>query len=141
MRDLWLVALCLLLVGAAPEQGKKAKAKHKTFQPIVKTDARGYAGRYVGIDSTYYVDVRLGEDGKLAVKVHEGSATSELQDVHLDGARLAGTSADTDGKPKAFEGVFGERNINGRRAFGLLVNQAVRVSGDVVVNRIFCKRQ
>ena len=141
MQDLWLVALSALLLGAAPGQGTKSKFKHKTFQPIVKTNLREYAGHYAGIDSSYFVDVRIGSDNKLAVLVHDGSMTSSLRDVHVDGAQLAGTSTGPDGKPKGFEAVFGERDLNGRRAFGLLVNQTLKVSDDVVLNRLFCKRQ
>ena len=46
-----------------------------------------------------------------------------------------------DGRPKTFEAVFGERDINGRRAFGLLVSTTLKVSDDVVATRIFYKRQ
>lgn len=141
MRDLLLVISSLFLLGAAPGQGTKPKHKHKTFQPVVMADVHGYAGRYVGVDSTYFVVVSIGSDRKLAATVHEGSTTSALRDVHLEGALLKGTRMAADGKAENFEAVFGERNINGRRAFGLLVSTTLQLPDDVLATRIFCKRQ
>jgi hypothetical protein len=141
VREIGLVALSVLVLHAAPMGGSKSKSKHKTFQPIVKTDARAYAGHYVGIDSMFSVDVWTRENEPPTVLVHEGAMMSSLRDVRLEGARLTGTLTAPDGKRQRFEGVFGERGMDGRQAFGLLVNQAVQVADDVVLNRIFCKRQ
>jgi hypothetical protein len=138
---LLLVISSLLLLGAAPGGGTKPKYKHKTFQPVVMSDVHKYAGRYVGVDTTYFVVVRTEDDQKLAATVHEGSTTSALRDVHLNGALLVGTLTAPDGKSKTFEAVFGERDINGRRAFGLLVSTTLQLPDDVLATRIFCKRQ
>ena len=128
-------------MGAAPDNPAKRKHKHKTFQPIVLSDTRGYSGRYTGIDSTYFVDVRVAADGRLEVTVHEGSSATVLQDARIEGAKLTGSLLPKGGKPAAFQATFGRRDINGRRAFGMITDHPVRVSGDVVIERLFCARR
>jgi hypothetical protein len=107
---------------------------------MVKTAVKDYVGHYVGVDTMYSVDVKLGEDEKLAVAVHDGKETFDLRKPQVEGALLTGILKASDNQEHPFEGVFGVRDINGRRTFGLLVNQEKKVDQDVLVNRLFCKR-
>jgi hypothetical protein len=132
--------LGLVFVVAAPQNPGKAKHKHKSFQPVVLADIHGYIGRYTGIDSMYGVDVRIGSDDRLAVTVHQGSTSTLLRDAHIEGAKLTGLLEPNDGKAGPFQATFGRRDVNGRRAFGLITDHSVRISGDVGIERLFCAR-
>ncbi len=124
----------------AEAQVAKPKFNPKPFQPMVKTAVKDHVGHYVGVDTMYSVDVKLGEDEKLAVAVHDGKETFDLRKPQVEGALLTGILKASDNQEHPFEGVFGVRDINGRRTFGLLVNQEKKVDQDVLVNRLFCKR-
>jgi len=137
VRDLLCIALCALLLGATPGQVIRPKFMPKTFQPVVKAHAQEYAGTYVGVDTTSIVDVQVGAGDKLAVSLHEGAKDWALRDPSLKGAVLAGTAVARDGKSKKFEAVFGQRDLNGRHAFGLLVSQTSGGANDILVNRLF----
>jgi len=141
VRSLLLTVVSLLLVGAGPAPSTKSKHKTKSFRPIVFEKAKDYAGRYVGIDSTYWLDVRPDPAHKLAVTLHKDGVATVLEDVQLDGAHLTATSTAADHRSKPFDAVFGERNVNGRTAFGLVVSEQVVVTDVMTLDRLFCQRR
>ena len=70
-----LIALALCLASVCAPQAsaqKKYKHKEKRFEPVARQDVRDYAGRYVGIEDDYVVEVRVGEDGRLSATSREG---------------------------------------------------------------------
>jgi hypothetical protein len=134
-----LFGLCLALaLAAAPAFGqKKSKQKEKRFEPVARADARSYAGRYVGIEDSHWLDVRADADGRLAATLWEEGREVPLRDLRLDGARLTATKAYADDSTAPFSGVFAERVLNGQRSFGILIDGPVRITDDLTFQRIF----
>lgn len=143
VRHLWLVATLsfMLVANSADSDKNKQKNKSKSFHPVVMTDPAEYAGIYLGIDSLYSVEVRSGVDGALTVVVHDGGQSTTLTDVRRNGAHLQGLLSVANGKSELFTATFVERDLNGNRAFGLLVDHPLRLSDDVQLDRLFCKRR
>lgn len=139
MRILAGVLVGLLVAGGAAAETKKPHSKHRPFQPVVHKDVAEYAGEYIGTDPPLVIVVQSAGAGKLDVTVARGGETIAIRDPQLTGAVLAGTIKNRNNRIEPFEAVFGVRDMNGRRAFGLLVNEPVKVDQDIVVNRIFCK--
>jgi hypothetical protein len=143
MRGLLHLAIATsLLVSSAPAASKKHKSKHKdkSFEPVTSAEAGGYAGHYVGIESRNWVEVKLDPENRLEVTLYEDGARVSLRDVELTGCRLEATKVFGDSAAD-FEATFGERRVNGEGAFGLLVETIVRFDDDVVLERLFYRRQ
>lgn len=141
MRRSILFALMFTLALAAPSwadpQKNKGKVKEKRFEPVVKSEARDYAGRYVGIDDSYVLEVGTHEDGTLKITSVEGARRARLTELKLDGARVTAKKVYEDGTTAEFEGLFCERILNGERAFGVLVSGLdIRLDG-LTINRTF----
>lgn len=134
--------LILILVLAATAQGspqkyKQHKHKEKRFEAVVRMDARDYAGRYVGIDDSYVLEIGTEADGRLKITSHEGARRATLRDIRLDGARLTATKVYEDGSTAKFEGLFADRVLNGERRFGVVVSGLdIRLEG-LTINRTF----
>ena len=131
--------LILILVLAAAAQGATQKHKHKEkrFEAVVRAEARDYAGRYVGIDDSYVLEVGTEADGRLKITSREGSRRAELRDIRLDGARLTATKVYEDGSTAKFEGLFADRVLNGERRFGVVVSGLdIKLDG-MTINRTF----
>ena len=134
--------LILILVLAATAQGspqkyKQHKHKEKRFEAVVRAEARDYAGRYVGIDDSYVLEVGAEADGRLKITSREGARRAELRDIRLDGARLTATKVYEDGSTAKFEGLFADRVLNGERRFGVVVSGLdIRLDG-MTINRTF----
>jgi hypothetical protein len=135
-----LAALLLLLPAlVAPPEGwaQKHKHKEKRFEPVVRADAGDYAGRYLGIDESYVLEIGTGADGTLKITSTEGARRAELRDIRLGGARLTATKVYDDGSTAKFEGLFAERVLNGVRAFGVVVSGLdIKLEG-LTINRTF----
>ena len=103
-----LIVLALCLAALCPAQAlaqKKIKHKEKRFEPAARQNLRDYAGRYVGLEDSYVIEVSVGAD-VTATKVYEN------------------------GKRAEFSATFAVRVLNGERAFGLLVkNITVELAG------------
>ena len=139
MRILVLSLIGLLVAGTASAEAKKPHSKHRPFQPVVRQDVAEYAGEYIGTDPPLVVMVQNAGGGKLDVEVRKDGETITIRSPQVTGAVLSGTIKNGDNQIETFEGVFGVRDMNGIRAFGLLLNETVRVNQDLVVHRIFCK--
>ena len=121
--------LLLVLLLAATGQGSPQKHKHrehkhkeKRFEAVVRAEARDYAGRYVGIDDSYILEIGAEADGRLKITSREGARRAELRDIRLDGARVTATKVYEDGSTAKFEGLFADRVLNGERRFGVVVS-------------------
>ena len=136
-----LLILILVLAATAegsPQKYKQHKHKEKRFEAVVRAEARDYAGRYVGIDESYVLEVGTEADGRLKITSHEGPRRAELRDIRLDGARLTATKVYEDGSTAKFEGLFADRVLNGERRFGVVVSGLdLRLEGLTTLSRIF----
>ncbi len=144
MRNFLLLVIAgAVLVSATPAASKKHKSKHKekSFEPVASVEVGGYSGHYVGIESKYWVDVKVETNDRIEVTLYEEGARVSLREVELSGSRLEATKVLGDGTRVPFEATFGERRVNGEGAFGLLVEGDVRIDDDVVFSRLFYRRQ
>jgi hypothetical protein len=118
----------------------KTKHKQKSFEPASVADVRELAGRYEGVESEYWLDVRIGTEGAAQVALHEAGRDVTVRDVELCGARLRAVKVDADGVEHEFEATFGDRILNGDRRFGLLVEGELRIDDNLVLERVFYRR-
>jgi hypothetical protein len=137
-----LVIASSLLVssGSAASKKHKSKDKQKSFEPVSSADAGGYSGHYVGIESRYWVDIKVGPDNRLEASLYEDGVRVSLQDVKLTGSCLEATKVLAGGDRVPLVATFGESRVNGESTFGLLVEGDVRIDDDVVLNRLFYRR-
>ena len=137
-KSLLLLLSSVVLLACVPVSGqKKWKQKEKRFEPVVKEDARGYAGRYAGPDEDHWLDVRADAAGRLAVTLYEQGRPAALRDLRLDGARLTATKVYEDGRTAPFAGLFADRILNGVRAFGIVVDGPVKIDDHLTLQRVF----
>jgi hypothetical protein len=113
-----LIAL-MFVMNVSPELfgQKKKKFKDKRFETVVRQNLKDYEGTYVGIDSTYGIEIRLGTDGKLVVSTFENGRRATLENIRIEGARLMATKIYTDGRTGTFDGTFSNRILNGETTF------------------------
>lgn len=124
-------------VAAQKHKWKSKEKKEKRFEPVVKADPRAYAGRYVGIDETYVLEIEADAEGHLKITSSEGPRRAELKDIRLDGARLTGTLVYEDGRTAKFDAFFADRVLNGERTFGVLVSGTdIKIDG-LAIDRTF----
>lgn len=116
------IALALLAAPVSAAQKNKGKLKEKRFEAVVRQEASEYAGRYVGIDESYTLEIEVGEGNQLRITSIEGSRRAELRDIKLEGALLMATKVYEDGTTARFEGLFANRILNGERTFGVVVS-------------------
>ena len=137
-KSLLLLSSVVLLVCVPAAGQKKWKHKEKRFEPVVKEDARGYAGRYVGLEDSHWLNVRADDSGRLTMTLYEEGRAVPLRDLRLDGARLTATKVYEDGRTAPFAGTFADRVLNGVRAFGFLAEGSVKLpDGGGVTERLF----
>ena len=140
-KKLFALALCLAVL--CPSQAlaqKKNKHKEKHFEPVVRQNLRDYAGRYVGIEDDYVVEVRAESDGTLSVTSREGEREARLEGLKIDGARITATKVYRDGTRAEFAATFADRVLNGERAFGLLVEKLWIELPGMTVTQMFYRR-
>ena len=137
------VVAALCLVAAAPvavAQKRKDKIKEKHFEPVARQNVRDYAGRYVGIEGDYVIEVSVGDDGAPSITSREGERTATLSDIKLDGAELTATKNYPNGGRASFSATFADRVLNGEHSFGLLVkNLWIELPG-LTVTQMFYRR-
>ena len=126
----------LLLLAAALPIGAKFKVKEKRYQPVPVTDVRQIAGRYVGIEPDFVVELRVSDTGVITGTLRNFGESAVLRSIRLDGAEL---TASIDGRP--LHATFANRIRNGDSAFGLVVHDVDAQIDDVTLTQIFCRRQ
>ncbi|HEX8456772.1 MAG TPA: hypothetical protein VF656_05555 [Pyrinomonadaceae bacterium] len=132
-----LVALASSGAPVSAAQKLKSKHKEKRFEPVVKERLADYAGRYVGIEPDYYLEVAADADGTLAITIQEGARRAVLRDISIEGARLTATRVYANGATKKFEATFADRILNGARAFGVLVENLDIPYAGITFSRLF----
>ncbi len=128
-----LPALLLLATATLPI-GAKWKFKEKRYDPVSITDIRQIAGRYVGIDPDFAIELRVSDDGIVTGTMRNFAQTSTLRSIRIDGAEF---TAMVDGRP--LHATFANRLRNGDNAFGLIVHDAEVQIDSVTLNQIFCR--
>ncbi|MFN2480185.1 MAG: hypothetical protein ABR554_01700 [Pyrinomonadaceae bacterium] len=140
MKKLIAFTLCLAASLAPQALGQKKKFKEKHFEPVARQNVRDYAGRYVGIEDEYVVEVRAESDGTLSVTSREGGREARLEGLKIDGARVTATKVYRDGARAEFAATFADRVLNGERAFGLLVEKIWIELPGLTVTQMFYRR-
>jgi hypothetical protein len=130
-----LPALLLLLVASLPI-GAKWKVKEKRFDPVAVTNVQQIAGRYVGINPDFVIDLKVSEDGVITGTMRNFGQTTTLRSIRVDGSDL---HALVDSRP--LQATFVNRLRNGNSAFGLLVHDADVQIDDLTMSQIFCRRE
>lgn len=130
-----LPALLLLLTATLPI-GAKWKVKDKRFDPVAITNVQQVAGRYVGIDPDFAIDLKVSNEGVITGTMRNFGQNSSLRSIRLDGSEL---HALVDSRP--LHATFVNRLRNGDSAFGLVVHDADAHIDDVSMSSIFCKRE
>ncbi|MGA9996209.1 MAG: hypothetical protein WBP93_12395 [Pyrinomonadaceae bacterium] len=143
MKKLIVLGAALLMLVSVQSYGQKwkNKTKDKHFEPVVKENVRDYAGKYVGIESSYSLEIQAGADGRLIINVYENGRKALLKDIRVDGAKLTATKVFEDGTNGKFEGEFVNRVLNGQTAFGIIVESNIHIADDVTLSRLFYRRQ
>ena len=136
------VVLALLALCAAPVHGqwKKSKSKEKRFESVAKQEIADYAGKYVGIQPDYYLEITAGAGGRLNVVSHEGARQATLRDIRVAGARLTATAVYADGATRKFEATFGNRIRDGESIPGIRVESLELKFDNFILNTIFYRR-
>jgi hypothetical protein len=130
------------------------KYKEIRSEPVIKKNARDYAGSYEVPGLDFAVELRVDPKGSLAGTGYEPvdmDATVlrrfTLRNPRIDGALLTATKVYENGASEPFEGVFinltsfDSPTDRGVTTFGLgVVGSSVRVSG-VTVDRLFYHRK
>ena len=130
--------LLLALIGSTVSAEKnKNKSKEKRYEPVANLDVHELAGRYVGIEPTYFLEITVSDNGQMRITSFEGDRRAELVDIVVDGPRLEATRAYEDGTPGKFDGVFADRILNGKRDFGVLVRGVSIELEDLTLDQIF----
>ncbi len=97
---------------------------------------RQIAGRYVGIDPDFVVDLRVSDVGVISGNLRNFGQTFELRAIRIDGADL---NAKIDGRP--LHATFVNRVRIGQTAFGLIVHDADVQIDEVTLSQVFCRRE
>lgn len=142
-----LIAVMLIFVAlvsaASPQasaQKKAKKLKEKRFEPAVKESVTDYAGRYIGVEPSYVLEVRVGEDNRLTGYSAEGDRRATLREIKVEGSHLTATKVYSDGTTARFAGEFVNRIVNGQSAFGIIV-EGMRIElGSATLTRVFYRR-
>ncbi|HEY3257690.1 MAG TPA: hypothetical protein VGJ64_02450 [Gemmatimonadaceae bacterium] len=130
------------------------KYKEIRSEPVIKKNARDYAGSYEVPDLGFSLELRVDANGNLAVTGYDpvdGDASVirqfVLRNPRIDGALLTATKVYENGATEPFEGVFINRTSfdsptdRGVTTFGLgVVGSSVRVSG-LTLDRLFYQRK
>ncbi len=124
----------LLLIAAALPLGGKWKLKEKHFDPVRITDVRTIAGRYVGIDPDFTIELRLSDEGTISGTLRNFGQMATLRQIRIDGAEL---TAMADGLP--LHATFVNRFRNGQSTFGLVVHDVEVKLDDLNLTQIFCR--
>jgi hypothetical protein len=132
------VALCVAAASVAAQ--KKLKVKEKHFEPVARQNVKDYAGSYVGIEDSYRIDLRVGDDGRLTGTSTEDGREAALTEISVEGATLTATRVYANGRRAPLVATFADRVLNGERAFGLLVEgERIDLPG-MTLTRVFYRR-
>lgn len=124
------IFVAIALVAALPLLAKY-KVKHKSFEPIAVRDAQAIAGRYVGIEHEFEIELSVDANGKVTGVLEKNGVKTPLRDLVIDGAEL---------RSNQVRAQFGDRIVNEDRRFGLLLSEP-RVEYDgQSFEHLFCRK-
>jgi hypothetical protein len=133
--------LALGLAAAFAPQGLAQKKKsQKHYEPVARQNLRDYAGRYVGIEDDYVIEVRADEGGRLIITSRERGREARVEDLKVEGARASGTKVYANGGRAEFSATFADRVRDGERTFGLNVEKLWLELPGLTVTRMFYRR-
>ena len=93
----------------------REKFKDVRNEPVVKQNARDYAGTYEMADLGYTINLQVGSDGRIQANGSEqgeqSSRTFKLENVKIEGALLTAAKVYQDGTTEKFEGAFLSRTV------------------------------
>jgi len=135
-----IATLLLVVVASLPLVGK-SKHKEKSYEPVRITDVGQLAGRYVGINPDYVIDLNVSADGLISGRMRDFGRTAGLENIHIDGAELTAKALASDGSRLLLHGTFVNRVRNGQVAFGLMVHDADVQIDDVSLSQLFCRKE
>jgi hypothetical protein len=92
------------------------------------------------LSQAYYIDVKVGAGGQLAITSFEGARQAELRNIKLEQGKLTATKVYPDGATETFTATFVNRILNGASDFGLFVEWPLQVTPTIMLNRIFYRR-
>ena len=128
-----LLALALAFPLVASKDKDKHKVKDKHFDPVPIATLAQAAGRYIGIDPDFVVELTATGGGTL--RNHKRVAA--LTNVVIERGELRATAG---GEP--FRATFLNLVMDGRTTFGLMVHDAnVQMDERTVLGNIFCRRE
>ncbi len=134
-----LTALFLLSSFSSEVLAQKNKHKEKRYEPVALRNVQDYEGRYVGIEDSYFMDVQVEPDGAMNVTIYEAGRRATLKDIRLEGAIISASKVFENGETGSFSGVFANRILNGRSAFGIIVdNLHIELDG-ITLSGLFYK--
>jgi hypothetical protein len=125
------LAVALALLAALP-LAARVKHKQKEFDPIVIRDARTIAGRYIGIEREFVIDIAVDANGRVSGTLQQFGVVTPLRNIAIDGAEL---------RSSALHATYVDRVLNGDHAIGLLVRDiTLRLEG-MTLTSLFCRKQ
>jgi hypothetical protein len=128
-----LLALAMAFPLAASKDKDKHKVKDKHYDAVPVGTLAQAAGRYVGVDPEFVVELTATGGGT----VRNHGRIAALRNVVIDRGELRATA---DGEP--FRATFLNLQMDGKTTFGLMVHDAnVRQDERTVFGDIFCHRQ
>ena len=133
------LAIALLAVAAALPLAAWSKNKHKDkrFDPVDVSSAAEAAGRYVGIDPDFVIELTA-NGGTL----RNFARTAQLTHVVVAGSALKATAVYADGRREPLEATFVRRTKNGEVTFGMMVRHAdISIDQETTIENLFCERK
>ena len=120
------------------------KYKDVRAEPVVKQNARDYAGVYEVGDLGFLINIQVSNDGRIQADGYEQgrSRAFRLENATIEGALLTASKVYQDGATERFEGVFLNRTVRNSptalavTTFGL----GVVLSAPVEINGITYQR-
>jgi hypothetical protein len=130
------IAVLLVLATALPLAAKHKK-KDKRFDPVAVNTLSEAAGRYVGIDPGFVIELD-GTGGSL----RNFKQTARLTNLRVDGSELTATAIYPNGRREELRATFVNRTKNGEVAFGMVVRNAdIWIDENMMIQDLFCRRE
>ena len=123
--------------------GQKAKkVKDKRYELVVPQNLKDCEGTYIGIDPDYVIEIQVTTDGRLKLASLEDGRSVNLTNVKVEGARLTADKIYANGSRGKLDATFRNRILNGKSAFGILVDGLdIHLDGGVTLSSVFYRRK
>ena len=122
----------------------REKYKDVRTEPVARQDVTDYSGRYEIPDRGWWIEIRIGADGRIQATGYEADQAFELKNASIAGSLLTATKVYRDGEVERFEAVFMNRTERttptdtGVTTFGLGVLLATPIEVDgMTLDKLF----